>query len=169
MVTVKSDDPIGAELDGGRAGRLLRTPLATGVLQSGVCAAALYMGIVGVLFFSCVIVSVSRAEDTAAPTVPAAERKGSVAKATEPQPDGRLTPRQRAVLVGAVLLALVVILSVALVAFIIVLGQRTRRLASKPLPEGGQRDELWYLRQNRSPLDDDDKTADEAQDRTRPE
>jgi len=91
---------------------------------------------------------------------PAVER----ARVFEPQPDGRLTPRQRAVMVGAVLLALVLILAVAMIAFIIMLGQRTRRLAGPPLPDSAPRDELWYLRQNRSPPAGRSPTSGEARD-----
>ena len=173
MVNVRSDDSIRVDSNWQGARPASRSPLfSTGVLIS-VRSATSRIAILGALFASLAMVSVARSQEASARRDQATEQGQIGGKGIEPQPDGRLTPRQRAVLVGAVLLALVLILSVALVAFIIVLGQRTRRLASKPLPEGAQRDELWYLRQNRSSLDDSgppsDKTSDDARNGTQPE
>lgn len=53
---------------------------------------------------------------------------------------------------GVVLFSLVIVLAVGLLAAVLLLGARTRRLARQSLPESCVRDEHWFLR-HRKPED----------------
>lgn len=54
--------------------------------------------------------------------------------------------RRRARQLGVVMLGGIVILGIALLAFVLIWGNRVRRTARAPLPHVADRNELWYLK-----------------------
>lgn len=78
-------------------------------------------------------------------TVPAAETDVKFPP-TDPEDS---EARHRAKQLGVVMLGGIVIIGVALVAFVLIWGNRVRRTARAPLPRVADRNELWYLKPGR--------------------
>ncbi|RPI81922.1 MAG: hypothetical protein EHM42_10050 [Planctomycetaceae bacterium] len=89
----------------------------------------------------------------------AADRANAPAEAPEARRKSALATA------GVLLLAVVIVLCVGLLASVLLLGARTRRLARQPLPEPCGRDEHWFLRNKISPPED---PADQPDDLDRP-
>jgi hypothetical protein len=54
--------------------------------------------------------------------------------------------KREAVVIGGLMLILVVVTGIGLVAMVLILGRRMRRLTRKTLPTAGPTDDLWFLR-----------------------
>lgn len=54
--------------------------------------------------------------------------------------------KREAVVIGGLMLILVVVTGIGLVAMVLILGRRMRRMTRKPLGTAGPQDDLWFLR-----------------------
>jgi heme/copper-type cytochrome/quinol oxidase subunit 2 len=82
----------------------------------------------------------------AEPTVTPVEVAPTTAPAIPIAPADEEQARRRAFSTGVVMLGVILICGVALIAIVLLWGNRTRRIARQALPKVSPRDELWFLK-----------------------
>lgn len=91
---------------------------------------------------------------------PADVPRAHSATSAEAQSDSETdaSKKQLAVTVAVLLLILVVVVSLGLIGLVMLWGRRVRRTARQPSPQIQPRDDLWYLKPDKTRLKDDDAT-----------